>query len=218
MFIFACVLYFVSPELLDIKNFNFFSGFTLTHVIWLFLLIAILFSIIPKAKVSIGSLKNRKKYYMPIDFDLEMLKAYKKTNDRKALIIAIVWIAFNSLFWILYALNIISSKELLLLVLAFAVADIICVLFFCPFQLFLRTRCCTTCRIFVWDHLLMLTPIIPVLGFFSLSLLVLAVCFFLAWEISWHLHPEYFWDGSNKNLKCSSCNEKLCKIKKPLKA
>ncbi len=27
------------------------------------------------------------------------------------------------------------------------------------------------------------------------------------------LHPERFWRGSNKNLQCASCKDKICQIK-----
>ena len=210
------LIYFVAPNILDVENFEFFSGFSATHIFWIYLLVIMLFAFIPKAKVNIGTLKYRKKYFSPADFDEEALRVFKKSSNRSGLLIAIMWIAVNIPFWILYLLNIITSKELLFLVLIYAVADIFCVLFFCPFQLILQTKCCTTCRVFLWDHLMMVTPLVVVPGFFSRSLVILAACLLIIWEISWKLHPEYFWEGSNKSLQCSTCNDKICQIKKPL--
>ena len=212
----GCILFFRAPNLLEITSIDFFSKPSLLHIVWVYLLVIILFSLFPKAKVSVGSLKYLKKYYKSVDCNVAELKAYKKKMDHKALIIAIVWVLFNTPFWILYLQGFISSKILLLLVLLFAVADIICVLFFCPFQLFLRNKCCTTCRIFVWDHILMVFPLVPVVGFFSWSLIIISLFFLVVWETSWHRHPEYFWENSNQTLKCSSCSDRLCKVKRSI--
>ena len=210
------ILYIKAPELLDIDNFDFFSSFSVMHLFWLFLLATLFFSYIPKAKVSIGSLKNSRKYYSSIDYNVAELEEYKAKTDKKAIVVALIWIVFNTPFWILYLLKIISSKELLILVLLFAVADLFCVLIFCPFQLFFRNKCCTTCRIFLWDHIFLVSPLIVVPGFFSKSLIIIAAILVIIWEIQWHRHPEYFWEGSNKNLQCNTCKDKICTIKKPI--
>ncbi len=44
-------------------------------------------------------------------------------------------------------------------------------------------KCCTTCRIFNWDHLMMFTPMLFVKGFSSYSLILVAISVFAAWEI-----------------------------------
>ena len=210
------LVYFTDPGILDVENFEFFSSFSPTHIIWVYLLVVILFAFFPKARVNIGSLKYRKKYYSPTDYNADKLVAFKRKTNRSALLIAALWLVFNIPFWILYYLKIITSKELLFLVMIFAAADIFCVLFFCPFQLVLNTKCCTTCRIFLWDHLMMVTPLMVVPGFFARSLVVLAALLLLVWEMSWRLHPEYFWENSNKSLRCSACHDKICQIKKPI--
>ena len=212
--VFGCILYFKAPKMLDIDAFDFFSSPSITHIIWLILLLMLLYSFFPKAKVSIGALKYRKKYYSAGLFKREGLTDYIKKTNRKALIIAIVWILFNTPFWILYLIEIISSRELLILVLMFAVADLFCVLFFCPFQLYLKNKCCKTCRIFLWDNIFLVTPLIVVPGFFSKSLVILAAISFIIWEAQAFRHPEYFYEKSNTNLNCSYCKESLCKIKK----
>ena len=93
---------------------------------------------------------------------------------------------------------------------AFYVCDLICVLIWCPFRLLIRTRCCTTCRIFNWDHLMMFTPMLFVNSFFSLSLVILAVIVWLVWEGCILLHPERIWERTNEALRCSNCTDKLC--------
>ena len=212
---FGCILYFRSPDLLDIENFSFFSSFSITHIFWIFLLASLLFASFPNTNVSIGALKYRRKYYSPAMFDKNDFIEFKHKTNKKTIVIAIVWILFLTPFWTLYFFKIITSRELLILVLIFALADIFCILFFCPFQLFLGNKCCTTCRIFLWDHIFMLSPLIFVPGFFAKSLVIAAVIFLLIWEIQWNRHPEYFYEKSNANLRCSSCTGKLCLIKKP---
>lgn len=39
----------------------------------------------------------------------------------------------------------------------------------------------------------------------------------LKWEMTYAKHPERFWEGSNKVLKCSNCKDKSCQFKKALK-
>jgi hypothetical protein len=74
----------------------------------------------------------------------------------------------------------------------------------------LGNKCCTTCRIFNWDHMMMFTPMLLVGSFFSISLLVMAIIDLAVWEITIYLHPERFWENSNMALKCSECTDKLC--------
>ena len=83
-------------------------------------------------------------------------------------------------------------------------------LVWCPFRLMMKTRCCTTCRIFNWDHLMMFSPLIFMGGFYAISLVVLAVLAWLIWEICILLYPERFWEITNVALRCSECTDKLC--------
>ena len=38
------------------------------------------------------------------------------------------------------------------------------------------------------------------------------------WEITLHMHPEWFSDRTNANVQCRNCKEKLCHHKKQLKS
>jgi hypothetical protein len=84
------------------------------------------------------------------------------------------------------------------------------VLIWCPFRLIMKNKCCTTCRIFNWDHLMMFTPMMFVISFYSLSLLAMSVVAFVVWELCVLIFPERFWEYSNSSLKCSECTDKLC--------
>ena len=88
--------------------------------------------------------------------------------------------------------------------------DLICVLVWCPFRLIMKNKCCTTCRIFNWDHLMMFTPMLYVKGFYSLSLLAVSILVWCCWELCVLIYPERFWEKSNAALQCSECTDKLC--------
>ncbi|MCD7866205.1 MAG: hypothetical protein LUG54_09445 [Clostridiales bacterium] len=57
---------------------------------------------------------------------------------------------------------------------------------------------------------MMVTPIIWIRGFYSLSLMAAAVFILLIWEYRVHRYPERFFEGSNKALKCENCTDYLC--------
>ena len=107
---------------------------------------------------------------------------------------------------------------LLLISLGYSVCDLICILFFCPFQTwFLKNRCCCTCRIYNWDFAMMFTPLIFVRTLFAQSLVFLSLILLVRWEYVLHRHPEYFSEKTNVSLSCANCQEKLCHHKTQLK-
>ena len=94
--------------------------------------------------------------------------------------------------------------------------DLICVLFFCPFQTFLMgNRCCVNCRIFAWGSWMMATPMAFIPHWFSWSLVGLGLVVLVVWEVRFRRYPERFWFGSNKLLQCAHCQEQLCRYKFP---
>ena len=105
----------------------------------------------------------------------------------------------------------------MLISLAFSVCDMICILFFCPFQTwFMKNKCCTACRIYNWDYAMMFTPLFFVNNLFFKSLLFVALALFIRWEMVFYFHPEYFSENTNGCLNCSNCTEKLCVHKKQI--
>ena len=106
---------------------------------------------------------------------------------------------------------------MLLLSCAYSVCDMICILFFCPFQTwFLKNKCCSTCRIYNWDYAMMFTPLFFVMKPYTWGLLALSVALLIRWEITFYLHPERFSEQTNDYLRCQNCTEKLCGHKKHL--
>ena len=94
--------------------------------------------------------------------------------------------------------------------------DLVCVLFFCPFQTFLMgNRCCVNCRIFAWGSWMMAAPLMCVPHWYSWSLFGMGLAVLAVWERRYARYPERFWEGSNRLLQCAHCQEQLCRYKFP---
>ena len=141
----------------------------------------------------------------------ELLQLYRRSQDRRAFCVLICWYVLNSFWWVLFLTGRFTEAECFTGSVLYTVFDLICILWFCPFQLiFMNTRCCSTCRVFNYGQIFTVTPILLIPSFASISLVAVAVIIFLQWEIKWHLHPERFYEGTNLRLNCSHCSEQLC--------
>ena len=138
-------------------------------------------------------------------------------ENNASVLVALVWVLFNGIFGALYMAGILDDGVMILLCCAYSVCDVVCILFFCPFQTwFLKNKCCCTCRIYNWDYAMMFTPLFFVKSPYTWSLLALSVLLLMRWEITFFRHPERFSDKTNAYLHCSNCSEKLCSHKKQL--
>ena len=138
-------------------------------------------------------------------------------DNNAVFLVALVWISFNLVFGALHQVGILDDGFMLLLCMAYAVCDMICILFFCPFQTwFLKNKCCSTCRIYNWDYAMMFTPLFFVQKPYTWSLLALSIALLARWEITFFRHPERFSVNTNGYLSCANCSEKLCREKKQL--
>ena len=138
-------------------------------------------------------------------------------DNNATILIALIWIVFNGIFGALHMEGVLDDGIMILLCSAYSICDIICILFFCPFQTwFMKNKCCSTCRIYNWDYAMMFTPLFFVRGPYSWSLLALSVVLLVRWEITFYLHPERFSEKTNDYLQCRNCSEKLCAHKKQL--
>ena len=139
------------------------------------------------------------------------LFAFVKRSTIDAYYIAIIWAAMITVFDIAFKAGSINHRIIMLISIGFYLSDVICVLFWCPFRVFfMKNRCCTTCRIFNWDHLMMFSPFLFIPGFFTWTLAGMAILIFLVWEITFFIHPERFWEESNDKLMCRNCTDELC--------
>ena len=140
-------------------------------------------------------------------------------DNNATVLVALIWIIFNGIIGGLKMLDLIDDGILILLCSAFSVCDMICILFFCPFQTWLmKNKCCGTCRIYNWDYAMMFTPLFFVRRDYAWSLLALSVALLIRWEVTFYRHPEWFAENTNEYLQCRNCKEKLCAHKTQLKA
>ncbi len=183
-------------------------------IVWVFFVVEMLLRFFPSRLESMGCQKQFAKNYEPVETN----GAPKKQVFKGTALVALVWLALNTVFGVLYLTGVLEAEILVLISIAYSVCDIICILFFCPFQTwFMKNRCCATCRIYNWDYAMMLTPLVFVPSVYTYSLLACALALLLRWEITFHRHPERFGEETNKCLDCARCEEKLCSHKKQLK-
>jgi len=191
----------------------FLSSLQPVHLLWVIWMIDMLEQIVPVSqKLSIGSLKLFPQNFRPIlgKINRKALKEYIITTTKAAYRVMILWIALIAAIGFCYYRGWIDAIGLFVITSLFYVCDLICVLIWCPFRLLMKNRCCTTCRIFNWDHLMMFSPMLFMPGFFGKSLLVASVLVFLIWEAAIILYPERFWEKTNVALQCAYCTDKLC--------
>ena len=82
------------------------------------------------------------------------------SDNNSTVLIALIWIVFNGFFGALHMAGVLDDGIMILLCSAYSICDIICILFFCPFQTwFMKNKCCSTCRIYNWDYAMMFTPL-----------------------------------------------------------
>ena len=209
--ILLCMYY---PQCFNIlEGTNFFNKFSILHILWFIWCIDMFLQIIPvKNKVALGSQKLFASRFRPIreKINYKALQNYVVTTTKAAYKVFVLWVLLIAVIGVLYYLGIIDKTGLFMISVFFYVCDLICVLVWCPFRLIMRNKCCTTCRIFNWDHLMMFSPLIYVGGFYAVSLVIIAFVAWLVWEICVMIYPERFWEMTNVSLKCSECTDKLC--------
>ena len=212
---------------------NLIIGFSILIIITVLFAFEMIERFFPVSTSSMGSQKQFKRNYLPSGEKEPQLQSWKAT-----MIVIISWVALNLTFGILYFLNIFDAGIMMIIALFYGISDMICILFFCPFQTWMmHNRCCGTCRIYNWDFLMMTTPLIALffpyrfdvwtqtwqqvpwiicLNPFIFILVGLSVGLFIRWEVTYRLHPERFSDKTNMNIRCVNCKEKLCAHKKQL--
>ena len=214
VFIIAVMLYIFDRNVYNVADsWNFFNKFSILHLLWMLWIYDMVLQLIPvKSHISIGSQKVFESLFKPIieKVNYENLKQYIKDTTLTAYKVMSIWIALTVFISILYLTGVIDMGMMILTATFFYVCDLICVLIWCPFRLIMRNKCCTTCRIFNWDHLMMFLPIVTLNSFFSWSLVIFAFVIWVIWEMCVLIYPERFWENSNMALRCSECTDKLC--------
>jgi hypothetical protein len=214
IFILCIWAWLVKPDIYFVLNgMNFFKTLSPLHLLWAIWVVDMFLQIVPiKNKVPVGSQKLFANHFRPIrdKINHEALRSYIVATTKAAYKVFILWCLLIVGIGLLYYWGIIDKIALFMISVLFYVCDLICVLIWCPFRLIMKNRCCTTCRIFNWDHLMMFSPLIFTNGFFTSSLLIMSVIAWLVWELCVMMYPERFWDHSNAALQCAECTDKLC--------
>ncbi len=181
-------------------------------LIWIIFAVEMIFRFFPSKYESPGCQKQFKRNYIKSG-----RTEIKIADNNATILVALIWVVFNAVFGALYMLDIFDKGIMFLLCVAYSVCDMICILFFCPFQSWLlKNKCCGSCRIYNWDYAMMFTPLFFIRGLFTWSLLFLAVALLVRWEITFYKFPERFSENTNRYLECANCAEKLCVHKKQL--
>ena len=181
-------------------------------LVWIVYMVEMLLRFFPSKLESPGSQKQFLRNY------IKSGKTDIKIPDNNGTMLsALLWVSFNAIFGAFYLAGILDDGIMIILSCAFAVCDMICILFFCPFQSWiLKNKCCGSCRIYNWDYAMMFTPLFFVRSIYTWSLLFMSLALLFRWEITFYRHPERFSEETNLYLKCENCTEKLCAHKKQL--
>ena len=210
----SCVLAYVFDWIrFDVlQEDGFFKRLSAMHALWLVWVTDMIFQLLPAKNIALGSQKLFKVRFRPVleKINVNALKKYIVSTTRTAYKVMILWGVLIAALGSFKHMGLLKDAHLFLISVLFYVCDLICVLVWCPFRLIMKNKCCTTCRIFNWDHLMMFTPMLFVAGFYSYSLILFAFAVFVVWEMCVLLYPERFWENSNMALKCSECTDKLC--------
>ena len=219
--LFRCIVFavcfavwLVLPQTYDIlQGWNFFKTLSPLHILWVIWVIDMIEQLLPiKSHIALGSTKLWKFSFRPApqSHNAQALKQYISSSNKYALWVLVLWVALIAAIGAVRFTGLIDDNLLFLCTVAFYVFDLVCVLIWCPFRLIMRAKCCTTCRIFNWDHMMMFSPMLFVKGFYGWSLLAIGLAALAVWEVFILLHPERFWFGSNEALTCANCTDKLC--------
>ncbi len=220
IFVVSVILYILHRDWFEsVLTNQFFYQFTPLHILWAILMAGMIVHLIPKSKITMSGRKSSKQtYHEPEEgYDKLHLLEYVQQMNIRAWRVLLIWVCWNAIFGILYLTGAIGAPELLMLSLFYFTCDLVCMMLFCPFQKYLMgNRCCVNCRIFDWGHMMMYTPMLFIPSFFSWSLLFTSLIVAIRWELIYARYPERFWRGSNSTIKCENCQDKTCRIKKPL--
>lgn len=191
------------------------SRFTPLTAVWLALMGSMILRLIPSPWESLGCQKEFAGRFRPTG-DTPEPPEIRRAN-RGALWVLLSWAALNAPVLLAYGRDWLSGRFLVCLTGFYGVCDIVCILFFCPFQSWMmHNRCCTTCRIYNWDYAMMCTPLLALGGVLALSACALALFLLVRWEWTYLRRRERFFQCSNQALDCGACRERLCRYKRAL--
>ena len=198
-------------EGVDIFDASVFKEIAIIVIFFMFI-VEMLFRFFPNSLESPGCQKHFKQNYVKTGNTNIVIE-----DNNGVMLVALIWIGANAVFGMLHTMGILDDGMMILLASCYSICDIICILFFCPFQSwFLHNKCCATCRIYNWDYAMMFTPLFFINRWYGWVLLGMAFVLMLKWELTFYKHPERFSEQTNGYIGCANCTEKLCIHKKQL--
>lgn len=206
------ILAILCPEELNVlEGMNFFQHVSFLHIVWTLWAWYMIEKLLPLPNVPKGSVKYRGAEFQPVaGYEAAAFQKERRKYARGAWKVLGAWILAAAAIFLLKKLHILGNRELLLLSALFYVGDLVCILIWCPFRdVWMKNRCCTQCRIYNWDTLMLILPIAFIPGFYSYSLLGGALLVVGCWELSHLLHPERFYALTNARLQCGNCKGEL---------
>lgn len=219
LFIILIILFIRDNNIiLSILNYKIIFNIKIYHIIWLYLVLEMIFLIIPYTNNHSYNGKLFAKHYIEVEnYNKEKLDKYIDKHNKQARRVLIVWTLFNLFIYAIYKKYNLSKSYVFLVFMFYYWLDMFCVNIWCPFhKLFFKSKCCNECRIYNWDHVMLFTPLVFIKSFWTYSLFVLSLFVFFQWEYMIKVHPERFSPVSNKKLQCKYCNYncRFNKIKK----
>lgn len=219
LFIILIILFIIDNNIiLSILNYKIIFNIKIYHIIWLYLVLEMIFLIIPYTNNHSYNGKLFAKHYIEVEnYNKEKLDKYIDKHNKQARRVLIVWTLFNLFIYAIYKKYNLSKSYVFLVFMFYYWLDMFCVNIWCPFhKLFFKSKCCNECRIYNWDHVMLFTPLVFIKSFWTYSLFVLSLFVFFQWEYMIKVHPERFSPVSNKKLQCKYCNYncRFNKIKK----
>lgn len=214
------IIFFIRDNniILSILNYKIIFNIKIYHIIWLYLVLEMIFLIIPYTNNHSYNGKLFAKHYIEVEnYNKEKLDKYIEKCNKQARRVLIVWTLFNLFIYAIYKKYNLSKSYVFLVFMFYYWLDMFCVNIWCPFhKLFFKSKCCNECRIYNWDHVMLFTPLVFIKSFWTYSLFVLSLFVFFQWEYMIKVHPERFSPVSNKKLQCKYCNYncRFNKIKK----
>ena len=200
-------------------DFSFVRPFSFLHVLWALLMFNMIIHLFTIDKLSLANNKQFKRYYQSAGtakYGFAALTVYIKKARQRGILVIVSWLLLHALLIPLYQNKLLGPPEMIVLSIIYFIADIFGMLFFCPFQRWLlKCNCCVQCPIYGWSHIMMYTPMLFFISFYSYSLFFMSFLLWLKWEMAIIRHPERFWVKSNAALSCAHCTEQLCFYKKP---
>lgn len=181
----------------------------LIPVLFVYFLIDSLSVIIPKMNKDLFSGKYLQKFFREYPkYNIQKVKDLQQRENKAALLIFVLYFTGVNIVGVSFLyFNWFELKYLYIVFLFINASDYICIMLWCPFRdLFMKNKCCNTCRISNWDRLMKFALLLYIPNIFTISIFILGLIVFISWEISYTMNPQYFFTVSNKALRCSNCD------------